>query len=74
MSCGTPVAMMILQARESCARSRSGWVTRICKPPRFYLRADPTDKLAALEAVMPPALRRGHFTVPDKLIALLHGE
>jgi hypothetical protein len=24
-----------------------------------YLRADPTEKIAALEAVMPPALRRG---------------
>ena len=36
-----------------------------------YLRADPTEKLEALEAVMPPALRRGQFTVPDKLIAFL---
>ena len=39
-----------------------------------YLRADPTEKIAALEAVMPPALRRGAFTVPDKLIASLHGK
>ena len=39
-----------------------------------YLRADPTEKLEALEAVMPPALRRGQFTVPDKLIASLQGE
>jgi hypothetical protein len=36
-----------------------------------YLRADPTEKIEALEAVMPPALRRGEFTVPDKLIAWL---
>ena len=40
----------------------------------IYLRADPTDKLEALEAMMPPALRRGQFTVPDKLIASLRGE
>ena len=39
-----------------------------------YLRADPTEKIAALEAVMPPALRRGAFTVPDKLIASLQGK
>ena len=39
-----------------------------------YLRADPTEKLEALESIMPPALRRGQFTVPDKLIALLRGE
>jgi integrase/recombinase XerD len=39
-----------------------------------YLRADPTDKIEALEAVMPPALRRGEFTVPDKLIASLQGK
>ena len=39
-----------------------------------YLRADPTDKIAALESVMPPALRRGQFTIPDKLIASLQGK
>jgi hypothetical protein len=39
-----------------------------------YLRADPTDKLEAIEAVMPSTLRRGRFTVPDKLIALLQGK
>jgi len=39
-----------------------------------YLRAEPTDKLAALEAIIPPALRRGHVTIPAKLIALLRGE
>ena len=39
-----------------------------------YVRADPTEKLDALDAVMPPSLRRGQFTVPDRLIALLHGQ
>jgi integrase/recombinase XerD len=37
-------------------------------------RADPTEKLAALEAGMPPALRRGAFTVPEKRIASLQGQ
>ena len=36
-----------------------------------YLRADPSDKLETLEAVVPPSLRKGSFTPPDKLMALL---
>lgn len=36
-----------------------------------YLRADPTEKLEALTAVIPPSLRRGHFRPPDKLLAML---
>jgi integrase/recombinase XerD len=39
-----------------------------------YVRADPTEKLDAIEAVIPPSLRRGQFTVPDRLIAMLHGQ
>ena len=37
----------------------------------MYLRIDPTEKLDALEAVVPLQLQRGHFRVPDALIALL---
>ena len=37
----------------------------------IYVRADPTVKLEALEAVLPPALRRGRFRAPDRLIASL---
>ena len=36
-----------------------------------YLRVDPTDKLEAVEAVLPPELRRGRFKAPDALIAML---
>jgi integrase/recombinase XerD len=39
-----------------------------------YVRADPTEKLDALDAIIPPALRRGKFTVPDRLITMLHGQ
>jgi site-specific recombinase XerC len=39
----------------------------------IYLRADPMEKIEAIEGVTPPALRRGRFTVPDKLIASLRG-
>lgn len=39
----------------------------------IYLRANPTEKIEAIEDVMPPSLRRGRFTAPDKLIAVLQG-
>ena len=38
-----------------------------------YLRADPTEKLEAMSAVVPPTLKCGHFKAPDKLIASLRG-
>jgi integrase/recombinase XerD len=67
-------AMMMLQATGDL-RKVSLWLGHAdMQTTEVYLRADPTDKLAALEAVMPPALRRGRFTVPDKLIALLRAE
>jgi hypothetical protein len=37
----------------------------------MYLRADPTEKLEAIIALTPPALRRGRFTAPDQLVAML---
>lgn len=36
-----------------------------------YLRADPTEKLEALAAMVPPMLRPGRFRAPDKLLAML---
>ena len=36
-----------------------------------YLRVDPSEKLEAVEAVLPPELRRGRFKAPDALIASL---
>jgi hypothetical protein len=34
----------------------------------IYLQADPTEKIQALESVVPPSLRPGRFTPPDRLI------
>jgi integrase/recombinase XerD len=66
-------AMMILQATGDL-RKVSLWLGHAeMQTTEVYLRADPTEKLEALEAVMPPALRRGRFTVPDQLIASLQG-
>jgi integrase/recombinase XerD len=39
-----------------------------------YTRADPSEKLEAIEAITPPMLRRGRFRPPDKLLALLSGD
>jgi site-specific recombinase XerD len=44
------------------------------KSTEIYLRADPTEKLEAIEKALPPELRRGVFQVEDKLIAWLSGQ
>jgi site-specific recombinase XerD len=44
------------------------------KSTEIYLRADPTEKLRAIESALPPDLRRGAFQVEDKLIAWLNSE
>jgi integrase/recombinase XerD len=65
-------AMMILQATGDL-RKVSLWLGHAdMQTTEVYLRADPTDKLEAVEAIIPPALKRGRFTVPDKLIESLH--
>jgi len=37
----------------------------------IYTRGDPTEKLDAMESIVPPHLRRGAFKPSDKLIELL---
>jgi len=37
-----------------------------------YLRADPSEKMEALAATLPPSLTRGQFRPPDKLLAMLN--
>lgn len=39
----------------------------------IYLRADPMEKIEAIEGVTPMRLKRGRFSVPDQLIASLQG-
>jgi integrase/recombinase XerD len=65
-------AMMILQATGDL-REVSLWLGHAdMKTTEIYLRADPTDKLEAIAAITPPALIRGRFRMPDKLIASLN--
>lgn len=67
-------ALMIYQTTGDL-RKVSLWLGHAnMQTTEVYLRADPIDKLEAIEAVIPPTLRRGQFTVPDRLIAMLRGQ
>jgi integrase/recombinase XerD len=66
-------AMMIYQATGDL-RKVSLWLGHAhLQTTEIYLRADPVEKIEAIEAVTPLSLRRGQFTIPDKLIASLRG-
>jgi len=67
-------AMMMYQATGDL-RKVSLWLGHAdMQATEVYVRADPTEKLDAIEAIIPPSLRRGQFTVPDRFIAMLHGQ
>jgi integrase/recombinase XerD len=70
------------QLRHSCAvimllatrdiRKVALWLGHAdIRTTEVYLRIDATEKLEAVEAVLPPELRRGRFKAPDALIASL---
>lgn len=64
-------AMIILQATQDI-RKVSLWLGHSnLATTEVYVRADPSQKLEAIEAVVPPHLRKGKFRPPDRLIALL---
>lgn len=64
-------AMVVLQATHDI-RKVSLWLGHsTLATTEIYVRADPSEKLEAIEAVVPPHLRKGKFRPPDKLIALL---
>ena len=65
--------MLMLQTTRDI-RKVSLWVGHSgVQTTEVYLRADPTGKLEAVSALTPPALRRGRFSAPDELIAMLTG-
>lgn len=64
-------AVVLLQATRDI-RKVALWLGHAnISTTEVYLRVDPTEKLEAVEAVLPPSLRRGHFKAPDALIAAL---
>ena len=64
-------ALTMLQATRDI-RKVALWLGHAdIRTTEVYLRADPSEKLEAMEAVLPVALRRGRFKAPDALIASL---
>jgi site-specific recombinase XerD len=66
-------AVVMLQATRDI-RKVALWLGHTdIRTTEIYLRVDPSEKLEAMEAVLPPELRRGRFKAPDALIASLQG-
>jgi site-specific recombinase XerD len=64
-------ALTVLEATKDL-RKVSLWLGHAnMQTTEMYIRADPSIKLEALEAVTPPKLRSGRFRATDKLIASL---
>jgi site-specific recombinase XerD len=64
-------AMRTLQATRDI-RKVALWLGHAStQTTEVYLRVDPAEKLEILEAVVPPTLRKGVFSPPDKLIESL---
>ena len=64
-------AVLMLQATHDI-RKVALWLGHAdIRTTEIYLRMDATEKLEAIEAVVPPQLRRGRFKAPDALIASL---
>jgi len=64
-------ALIMLQATRDI-RKVALWLGHSdIRTTEIYLRVDPSEKLEAVEAVLPLGLRRGRFKAPDALIASL---
>jgi integrase/recombinase XerD len=64
-------AVMMLQAARDIRKVALWLGYADVRTTEIYLRLDPSEKLEAVEAVLPPTLRRGRFKPPDALIASL---
>ena len=63
--------MIVLQATQDI-RKVSLWLGHSeLSTTEIYTRGDPSEKLEAIEAIIPPHLRKGAFQAPDKLMAML---
>jgi integrase/recombinase XerD len=67
-------AVVMLQATRDI-RKVALWLGHAdIRTTEVYLRIDPSEKLEAVEAVVPPELRRGRFKAPDFADRLSSGE
>jgi site-specific recombinase XerD len=64
-------ALIMLQATHDIRKVALWLGHEDIRTTEVYLRMDPSEKLEAVEAVIPPELRRGRFKAPDALIASL---
>ena len=70
-SAAASCAVLMLQATHDI-RKVALWLGHAdIRTTEVYLRMDASEKLEAVEAVVPPELRRGRFKAPDALIASL---
>jgi integrase/recombinase XerD len=67
-------AMSVLQATGDIRRVALWLGHSSQRTSEVYLPADPTEKLAALDAVQLPSIRPGTFEPPDRLLAMLSGK
>ena len=64
-------ALLMLQATRDI-RKVALWLGHAdVRTTEIYLQVDPSEKLEAVQAALPPGLRRGRFKAPDALIASL---
>lgn len=64
-------ALVMLQATHDIRRVALWLGHADIRTTEIYLRIDPSEKLEAVEAVLPMGLRKGRFKAPDALIASL---
>ena len=64
-------AMLMLQTTHDIRKVALWLGHSSVQTTEVYLRADPTAKLEAVSSLTPPALRRGRFSAPDQLLAML---
>jgi len=64
-------AMMTLEATGDIRKVALWLGHSSLQTTEMYLRADPTQRLEAINLTTPPSLRKGRFTAPDRLIELL---